>query len=59
MLFLHERSFVSNAINSKCDGLGAFSGTAVNVRFTELVVTVEIRANAVNGGDGLIAFPKI
>ena len=57
MLFLHERSFESNAVNGESDRLGSLSRTAVNVRFTEFVVAVEIRANAVSGGDGLIAIP--
>ena len=59
MLFLSECSFVSNAVNGEGDGLSALSGTAVNIRFTELVVAVEIRANAVSGGDSLITFPEI
>lgn len=60
MLFLHESPLISNAVNSERDRFGTFRGRsriAVNVRFTEFPVAVEIRANAVSGSYSLITEP--
>ena len=58
MLFFCQRSGISHAIDSKCDGLCFLCrSSSINIVFAELPVLVKIIGNAVSGRDCFISVP--